>query len=1084
MNKINTYLNYLLLKTDKMAAIQILNSLKNETESVLLIYLEKVFINKAYLKINFKIFFTLNIDDKILNIPNIILNIKSFIKYLKKNKVNYIYVCELGEEKKHKHVHFVIDKFIPTNDLIKNWKSGSVDDIKLCFDIFGLLVYFCKNFTLLKLPALKTAFLGLNLFGLSFDENEESEKLVQIEKKLIKDELFLENFANGYVKNTDQISEYEKSLKNSSYGFLYKTALLLSKKYKNEFNSIINELKTVSKKNKTELKDFIEDIQYEYYDKIHFYLIFLLLRLGSKTVINKYDLINKISLALIDILDLKKKYKKISIDLDELNNKTLIEIQNQNPSNLEYILGYHFLILIRDLYFEYIEFRDLPEEGLLIDIENISENVIRKTNYQVIYKEKLLKLFNNYEQFVLESGSFDYRNLMVIKPVEWSEKTKGGYIQNKYNLYTFNPFNKLKISKVYYDVINKLQNQAVIINYTYLEFINNNIKSFFEFTEENVKKKLKDAIKLKKEVRKNNQKMSNVVKEICIEKKLDFKKLSKRKFRELLFLKNKEDIVTIINKKYKLKKKINEITSFASDYFKYNRLYNPLNNLYKKYKYVYFPYTFDFRGRIYPYNTEINHQNGSLHRSLFLSSEYEILDLNVLKIYMVRCYFKNKMLNSEELKRFEEIKNLVINFRNLEIFKHDCENKFGLLAACLEYENYLKFVNENPKLFIDETNQLNILNNNHYKSNFLISIDAHCSGSQILGLLLRDYSALKALNLIIDKSNEKLSDFYLYIIELYITFLKSQSKDKDESYLRAFLEYEEYKLILFDLSDVNQKISLRKLLKNAIMTFAYGLSKSSYLSRIRELFIELYTFKLKNLSQDVEVVFNVSLFDFFIKFYDFYHEKIKIGTFYSYLETYAHEFNSLNQEINYETLIGAKITQRYGSKKEKSIDLRNKIFKTLETELNKIKGKNQTFKKVPNKLNLIFYDYEKIDRGAQMRGFCANFVHSMDSSLLLSVIESLKEVNIYCLPIHDCFLIHPRNYNYLLYLYNKKLIDLFLKEEDYLISFLDELDEQLKLNNSEIKNNILKLRDLLTNEELINLKKLISQSQYSLFISG
>lgn len=1080
MSKINIYLNYLILKTESKATLQILNSLKNENENTLLVYLEKVFINKMYLKINFKIFFTLNVDDKILNLPSIILNIKTFIKFLKKKKINYLYVCELGDEKKHKHLHFVIDKFIPINELIKNWKSGSVDDIKECFDIFGLLVYFCKNFTLLKLTPLKIAFLGLNVFGMSFDENEELEKIYESEKKLIKEELFLENFSNGYVKSSEQISDYEKSLKNSAYGFLYKTATLLVKKYKNQFNLIINELKTSSKKNKTELKDFIEEIEYEDYDKIHFYLIFLLLRLGSKTVVNKYDLINKISLALIDILDLKKKYKKVSINLKDLNNnKTLIEIQDQNNSNLEYIIGYHFLILIRELYFEYIEFSDLNETDLLIDIDNISDNIIRKTNYQVIYKENLLKLFNNNEQFILECGSFDYRNLMIIKPVEWSEKTQGGYIQNKYNLYNYNPFNNLKVSKLYYDVINKLQNQLVIINYNYLEFINNNIKAFFDFTEENVELKLKDAIKLKKEVRFNNKKMSDVVKNICIEKKLDFKKLKKRQYKELLLLKNKEDIFKIINEQGNLKKKINEVTSFASEYFKYNRLYNPLNNLYKKYEYVYFPYTFDFRGRIYPYNTEINHQNGSLHRSLFLSFDYEILDINVLKIYMVRCYYKNKLLNKNELKRFEEIENLIINFRNLEIFKHDCENKFGLLAACLEYEKYLKFVNENPKLFMDENNQVNILNNNNYKSNFLVSVDAHCSGSQILGLLLRDYSALKALNLIIDNSNEKLSDFYIYIIELYIIFLQS----KEESYLKAFLEYTDYKVILFDLSDVNQKMLLRKLLKNAIMTFAYGLSKSSYLKRIRELFSELYTIKLNNLSKEGESVFN-SLFNFFTKFYDFYHEKIKIGTFYSYLENYATEFNRLNQEINFETLIGGKITQRYGVKKEKSIDLRNKVFKKLEQELNKIKIKNNLFKKVPNKLNLVFYDYDKIDKGAQMRGFCANFVHSMDSSLLLSVINSLKEVNIYCLPVHDCFLIHPKNYNYLVYLYNKKLVDLFLQENDYLIQFLDELDEQLKLNNSEIKNNILKLRDLLTESDLIELKNAISRSQYSLFISG
>jgi hypothetical protein len=1079
MSKINIYLNYLILKAGKQATIQILNSLKNETESILLVYLEKVLINKVYLKINFKIFFTLNIDDKILNLPSIILNIKNFIKYLKKKKINYLYVCELGEKKNYKHIHFVIDKFISINELVENWKCGSVDDIKNCYDIFGLLVYFCKNFTLLKIPALKVAFLGLNVFGMSYDENEELEKLNESEKKLIKEELFLENFSNGYVKNNEQSSEYEKSLKNSAYGFIYKTAVLLVKKYKKEFNSIINELKTASKKKKTELKEFIMNIEYENYDKIHFYLIFLLLRLGSKTIVNKYDLINKISLSLIDLLDLKKKYKKISINLDNLNNKTLIEIQNQDNLNLEYIIGYHFLILIRELYYEYIEFRDLDEIELLIDIENISENIIRKTNYQVIYKEKLLKLFNNYEQFLLEYGSIDYRNLMVIKPVEWSDNNQGGYIQNKYNLYNFNPFNKIIVSTLYYKVINQLQNQAVIINYDYLEFINNNREIFFEITEKNIEKNIEKFKQLKTELRGYRNEMNIIVKRLCKDLKLNFNKISRSKYGKLLLLENIEVNLNLIKKSKKLKKQKDEILGFASDYFKYNRMFNPLNTLYKKYKYVYFPYNFDFRGRIYPYNTEINHMNGNLYRSLFLSFEYEILDVSILKIYIVRCYFKDKLLNHEELIRFEQIESLVINFRNLEIFKKNVENKFGLLASCLEYEKYLKFVNENPKLFLKENNQIDMLNNYSYKSNFLISVDAHCSGSQILGLLLRDYSALKALNLLTVNKTEKLNDFYIYVIGLYLDFLSK--KELDTNFSEACKSYLIYKNDIFNLDDVNQKTLLRKLLKHSIMTFAYGLSKAIYFKRIQDLFLELYSVKFK---KNIDFVFE-QLIDFFNKFYDFYHNEVKIGTFYTYLEKYAHEFNKLNKEINFKTLIGGEISQKYVKQKVKNIDLRTKIFKNLEDQLNKLKSSNlNKLKKVPNKLNLAFYDYDLIDKNSQVRGFCANFVHSMDSSLLLSVLSELGEVNIHCLPIHDCFLIHPKNFNYLVYKYNKKLVDLFLKEEDYLNSFLDELDIQLNLDNSEIKKNILKLRSTFTENELQILKDLINQSQYSLFISG
>ena len=65
----------------------------------------------------------------------------------------------------------------------------------------------------------------------------------------------------------------------------------------------------------------------------------------------------------------------------------------------------------------------------------------------------------------------------------------------------------------------------------------------------------------------------------------------------------------------------------------------------------------------------------------------------------------------------------------------------------------------------------------HYTSNFLVSIDVHCSCSQLLGLLLRDLSLFKSLKLI---KTQKLNDL--------VGFFKMNYSDNVSKKYQDFLD--------------------------------------------------------------------------------------------------------------------------------------------------------------------------------------------------------------------------------------------------------------------------------------------------------
>lgn len=1061
--KVDNYLKYLksivsINNSDNKLSLIIDNLLGNKNK-VLETYIELVFYGQLYTKIKWKSFLTLTFKDEyVIKTKELVNNyLEKFVKYIReKCKIkNYIYVLELTETGRP-HIHILLDKTVNKNVLDEEWRYGYLS-IESVLEPIGMFIYLMKDFQDNKISNIKKIFGVSHLYSSNVNVRDLLPKL-EVDAKLIEKEIFLENLARGYSLDNDK---FRKELESSAYGFIYRLAKNLIKIngdifYEKVYEYIESLKQSRLRGDKVKLVyNFLKSLVKFDIKKIHFYLVFLFLSIGEYYSFNLLNLYNKIEVDVLDLLN-KKALNEIEITISRVNDNIQV---NLPVDEKEFNIGLIFYNLLLSTYNGYFEIE--------LDRNKDDENIM--SNHKIKYKENLLKELSSTEKKTLLLGIFGYRNIMVVPPKDWipdnnAINMSGGYLMNKYPMYSINPDNKFFPSQVYYKIINKLQSQAVKINWDLLDFVEKNSKVFFDCDRSKIVMVEKELKRLKdlrfdiwhkvKEVAKNYAKL---------EFQKDFNKLNYKEIGFLFYKYGDDNLKANVDN---CKFQYDELISMKSIYDQFLRIYEYLK-LYKEYDKLYFPYNYDFRGRVYPYNSEINFMNSSLYRSLFLDVKEDYFDIEVFKIYAVRSFYGEKNKNEIDLKRFVEIEELLKSFRSRLLDVVKAKNMFSFLSCCFEYEKYLKFIKLYPS--------------GRYLSNFLISVDAHCSGSQLLGLLLRDLSVLKSLNLI--KQDDNLYDYYLSIIDKYIDFL-SKSELENEGLLITSENRELYTeaqdLFKFKLSFiVKDRQKLRKLFKNSIMTFAYGLSLATYLTRIKQTYIELYKEYIEN---DISLSFERVL-EFFKFFYIYYHKISKFGSFYTYLQKIVTNYNERELSVKFTTPLKGEIVQRYIKRSIKRLNLRTSYFKKLEEVVN-----DTGDFKLPKSINLCFLNYNEINYSKQRTAFSANFIHSLDSSLLLRVLDQLFDVNIFVLPIHDCFLIKPINYKYLLQQYNNQLTYIFLNELDFLDSFLNELVNNLKDSNkdkvNEIKNKILALREVMTIEDLENLRKMVEFSEYSLIISG
>lgn len=465
-----------------------------------------------------------------------------------------------------------------------------------------------------------------------------------------------------------------------------------------------------------------------------------------------------------------------------------------------------------------ISFSDLLEpfyqgNDLILEVEKVKLGLefefYIKEYFDVIFdfKTKFLSNSNSYFYFkvkdeILKEISSLYKNKIIVdkfpmlmKPINWSEEIRGGYLMNnsfiKYNLVKSKFKNKLIIlNNKYYDWINLNQSVKFKIKLVTLKYIKSNLKKILEFlgikyTTVEYKKKLSKLKILLHKLQNVNYRS----------------KYTKNRYEKLKKL--SDELQKSLQWKLAMEKELNYATMYA-----------------EATEGFYYPVNVDYRGRLYYLVTVLNIQNSKLARSLVVFHEKGEFDEYWFKIAFCRIYGVSQDLvkvKSEFIKYFDDhFLNKILELDLAFMLKSD--SPFETINYCLEYVKYCNYKES--------------CNKNIFQTDLPIYFDATCSVGQLLSLLTGNFKYFDALNLT-RKDKKGLGDIYIVIIKEFFEYLEKNKEKIDK------ISLEQLK-ILFPFS--NLKL-WRKFLKKEIMSFFYGRTiegfKQGLLEKVGELDLSL-----------------------------------------------------------------------------------------------------------------------------------------------------------------------------------------------------------------------------------------------------
>lgn len=179
-----------------------------------------------------------------------------------------------------------------------------------------------------------------------------------------------------------------------------------------------------------------------------------------------------------------------------------------------------------------------------------------------------------------------------------------------------------------------------------------------------------------------------------------------------------------------------DLESFLSKQKLENEILN-LASIFKNCSEIYLPVRLDYRGRIYCNVEYLNYQGIELAKALLKFSKGEkvllsdTVSINYLKIFGANCFGFDKLSFYERIKWIDENEEGIINFENGNLIEK-ASSKLLFISFCIEYNKYLKALNNNEGYFI---------------THLPIQLDATCNGFQHLSLLLSDINLAKQVNL-------------------------------------------------------------------------------------------------------------------------------------------------------------------------------------------------------------------------------------------------------------------------------------------------------------------------------------------------
>lgn len=397
---------------------------------------------------------------------------------------------------------------------------------------------------------------------------------------------------------------------------------------------------------------------------------------------------------------------------------------------------------------------------------------------------------------------------------------------------------------------------------------------------------------------------------------------------------------------------------------------------------IYFPYTMDFRGRIYAVPTGVQPQGDDLAKGLLEFSAGKPLGEDGaywLAVHIANTFGDADKLALDErvawtLEHEEEILDSAFNPLDGRRFWTTADKgtkAWQALAACFEWAGY--------KLAGDE-----------HVSHVPIGMDGSCSGLQHFSAMLKDEVGGAAVNLI---PSETCNDIYMSVAHRVETVLSAMDGPEAEAWRGKVV---------------------RDVVKQPCMTFAYSVTKAGVRDQIKS--------KIAKLGKDGQYLESMSNFEgaAFLGpvVYECIREQVVAAAgAMDWLQEAAKLLTEADIPCIWSTPVGLPVVQENTEYKGRLVKV---WFQGQRVRLTLAK------------------DTKKLNKSKQASSIAPNFVHSLDAAHLMKTVNACYAEGIDSFAvIHDSFGTHAADVSVLNHVLRREFVEMY--SEDVLEKFRDQI---------------------------------------------
>lgn len=402
---------------------------------------------------------------------------------------------------------------------------------------------------------------------------------------------------------------------------------------------------------------------------------------------------------------------------------------------------------------------------------------------------------------------------------------------------------------------------------------------------------------------------------------------------------------------------------------------------------IYFVWTLDWRGRMYPMQPFLNPQAEDVGRALIEFAEGKPLGKRGaywLAVQLANKFGEDKVSFDDRVKWVEEHERLILDSASYPLegqrFWTEADDPWQFLAACFEWKGY----KEQGEGFV---------------SHLSIAMDGSCNGLQNYSAMLRDEIGGAATNLV---PQDKPADVYQEVVDVVNKIVEDEA-NKGEEMAQAWLG----------------KID-RKLAKRNVMTVPYGSKVYGMKEQIKEELMKRND-ELGRRYLGIDKDWSAAQY-LGTKMYEATGQVIVAARrVMDWLQGVAKIASKADKPIRWVAPSGFLVHQEYVKQRTKRIE---SYWGGIRLQLS------------------LQEDTDKIDSRKQQNSIAPNFVHSMDAShLVLTINRCLDEgINSFSM-VHDSFATHAADTDRLAGILREVFVDMY--RGDVLEDFKEQLVKQL-----------------------------------------